>query len=316
MQEEILKLPNNFLQKLRKLYPERFEAIAATFLRKKIPSFRINYAQTDLVTLRDLLTRNRVRFEELDFPKGAFLLKSDLRHLQTTEIYLKGLIYVQNVSSMLPALVLAPQPGEVILDLCAAPGAKTTQLLSLCRSIELHAVEKARVRYYKLLTTIKNQGFGNDVRIHLIDGIWVRKKFPEQFDKILVDAPCSTEGRFFVENNQTFKYWKDKKVKEMTHTQKKLFHAAFFALKEGGELVYSTCTFSPEENEGIVDWFFDKFHGKLEMVPIDLSALKADPGFKRWDDTRYAPEVELARRILPNEYLEAFFIAKFKKLSF
>lgn len=315
MREEIFRLPNNFLQKLKKLYPERFEEIVSTFLSRKQQSFRINYLKTDLVSLRELLRSRHVKFEELNYPKGAFLLKSEMRQLQETDIYTNGLVYVQNVSSMLPPIILDPKDGEKILDLCGAPGAKTTQLFSLCPKIELQAIEKNRVRFYKLLTNITQQGMGNDIKLHLIDGIWVRKKFPEYFNKILVDAPCSTEGRFLVEDHKTFKYWKDQKVKEMTSTQKKLMHSAFFALQEGGELVYSTCTISPEENEGIVTWFLDKFHDKIELMPIEIPLENAEKGFKRWDDTRFDPQIELTRRILPNDYMEAFFIAKFKKIA-
>jgi len=315
MQEELLRLPNNFLQKLRKLYPERFESIAETFLKKKVQSFRVNYLKTDLTTLRELLRKNRIRCEEMDFPKGAFLLKSPLSDLQKTEIYYNGLVFVQNVSSMLPAIVLDPQDNEFILDLCAAPGAKTTQIVSLAPKARVHAIEKNRVRYYKLLTNITAQGAGNNVKVQLIDGMWVRKKFPEHFDKILVDAPCTTEGRFLVDNHKTFKYWKDKKVKEMTSTQKKLMHSAFFALRDGGELVYSTCTFSPEENEGIIDWFLRKFKNKVELMPIELPAENVEDGFKRWSDTRYSPQITLTKRVLPNEYLEAFFIARIKKIA-
>ena len=315
MREEIFRLPNNFLQKLKKLYPERFEAIVSTFLSRKQQAFRINYFKTDLATLRELLRLRHIKVEELAYPKGAFLLKSDMRQLQDSDIYSNGLIYVQNVSSMLPALILNPQAGDKVLDLCAAPGAKTTRLFSLCPKIELQTIEKNRVRFYKLLTNIKQQGMGNEIKLHLIDGIWVRKKFPEYFNKILVDAPCSTEGRFLVEDHKTFKYWKDQKVKEMTSTQKKLMHAAFFALQEGGELVYSTCTISPEENEGIVSWFLDKFHGKLELMPIEIPLENAEKGFTRWGDTRFDDQIEMTKRILPNDYMEAFFIAKFKKTA-
>ena len=315
MKDIALKLPNNFLQKLRKLYPDRFEEIVETFLHKKTTSFRINYLKTDLVTLRDDLRKQRIKFKELDYPKGSFLSLTPLRELQRKDIYLEGHIYVQNVSSMIPILVLDPKNGEKILDLCAAPGAKATQIISLAPEVKLTAIEKARVRYYKLLTNIKTQGAGNLIKVHLMDGTWIRKKFPEEFDKILVDAPCTTEGRFYIENPKTYKYWKDKKVKEMVGKQKKLLHAAFFALKEEGELVYSTCTFSPEENEGVVDWVLNKFKDKMEAMPINIPLGNIDIGIRKWRDKKYCPEVRMCKRILPNDYMEGFFVAKFKKIS-
>ncbi|UCG35626.1 MAG: RsmB/NOP family class I SAM-dependent RNA methyltransferase [Candidatus Omnitrophota bacterium] len=307
------KLPNNFLQKLHKLYPSRYEEIIDTFLQKKITTFRINYLKTDLVTLREKLSRKRIRFKELDYPTGAFLCYSPLRQLQNTDIYQDGLIYVQNVSSMIPVLILSPANNEKILDLCAAPGAKTTQIVSLAPQAQVTAIEKARVRFYKLLTNIKVQGAGNLVKVYLLDGIWVRKKFPEYFDKILVDAPCSTEGRFYINNPRTYKYWKDKKVKEMVHKQKKLLAAAFFALKEGGELIYSTCTFSPEENEGVIDWFLNKFKDKLQILPVEIPLDNISPAFLRWQDKRYSKDLKGVCRVLPNEFMEGFFIARLRK---
>jgi 16S rRNA C967 or C1407 C5-methylase (RsmB/RsmF family) len=314
--EQILKLPNNFLQKLNRLYPdkEKFEAVAGTFLKRKTQSFRINFLKTNLINLRFALDKAHIRYEELDFPKGAFLLKGDLRTLQNTNLYNEGHIYVQNVSSQLPVVVLDPQNNDRVLDLCAAPGGKTTQIVSLAPQAEVHAIEKNRVRFYKLMNTVTNQGAGNQVKLHLIDGIWVRKKFPEAFDKILVDAPCSTEGLFFVDNHDTFKYWKDVKVREMTFTQKKLLHSVFFALDVGGEMVYSTCTISPEENEGMVDYFLDKFKGKIELMPIKLPIENVENGLKRWDK-RYSEDMIMTKRVLPNDYLEAFFVAKFKKIG-
>ena len=310
-----LKLPNNFLQKLRKLYPNRFEEIIETFLHRKATSFRINYLKTDLVTLRDELRKQRVKFKELDYPKGAFISLTPLRELQGKDVYLEGRIYVQNISSMIPALVLNPKNSEKILDLCAAPGAKATQIISLSPEVKLIAIEKARVRYYKLLTNIKTQGAGNLIKVHLMDGTWVRKKFPEEFDKILVDAPCTTEGRFYIENPKTYKYWKDKKVREMVGKQKKLLHASFFALKEGGELVYSTCTFSPEENEGVIDWFSNKFKNKVKIMPVDIPLENTEMGIRKWRDRKYSADVRMTKRILPNDYMEGFFIAKIKKIS-
>ena len=250
----------------------------------------------------------------MPFPKGSFLLKSDLRQFQKTNIYKQGFVYVQNVSSMLPPIVLDPLGGQKVLDLCAAPGAKTTQIVSLAPNTEVIAIEKIRVRYYKLLANLKIQGATN-VKVMLLDGIWVRKKFPEYFDKVLVDAPCSAEGRFYLQNPRSFKYWKERKVKEMVHKQKKLLHACFFALKQGAELVYSTCTFSPEENEGVIDWFINKFKGKIEIIPIKLPLANMRDGFVRWEGKRFSPSLTLTKRIIPNDFMEGFFIAKLRKIE-
>jgi 16S rRNA (cytosine1407-C5)-methyltransferase len=312
--ELFYRLPKEFLKKLEAIYPSHYQQILSTFLAKKTTTFRINYLKIDLVDLRKELLKEGVRFQELNFPQGAFICKTPLRDLQQKEVYRNGLIYVQNVSSQLPVLFLDPQGKEKILDLCAAPGAKTTQIASLAKEAEITAIEKIRTRYYKLLANLKVQGAQN-VNTVLIDGIWVRKKFPEYFDKILVDAPCSVESRFLIHDHHTFNYWKERKVKEMEHKQKKLLHAAFFALKEGATLVYSTCTFSPEENEEVIDWFIDKFKDKLEVVPIDIALPNVFTGLNSWQGKRFSSAMRLARRIIPNDFMEGFFIAKLKKIA-
>ncbi|MBN2482912.1 MAG: RsmB/NOP family class I SAM-dependent RNA methyltransferase [Candidatus Omnitrophica bacterium] len=313
MKDTIYRLPQEFIHKLKKIYPHRFPAVCETFLHRKIPAFRINYLKTDLMNLRKMLKQERVKYKELPWPKGSFLLTMELRTFQQSYLYKEGYIYVQNVSSMVPPVILDPQPQEKILDLCAAPGAKTTQLVSLGnREIELVVVEKIRTRYYKLLANLKAQGI-DWIEPYLLDGIWVRKKFPEYFDKILLDAPCSCEGLFYVHNPHSFKYWKLRKVKEMSHKQKKLIAAAVYALKEGGTLIYSTCTFSPEENEMVIDWVLNKFKDTLEIIPLTLPLTNAIPGLCRWKDKKFSASLSGSVRIIPHEFMEAFYIVQLKK---
>ena len=312
--KEGFSLPQEFLHRLKKIYPGDYDKIINTFNSKKTPAFRVNYLKADLDNLRKSLISEKINFEELTYPQGVFLLKTPLAIFQNKEFYKKGLVFVQNLSSMLPVSILSPQEGEKILDLCAAPGAKTTQIASAAKNSEIIAIEKVRKRYYKLLANLKTQA-ADSVKVLLIDGIWVRKKFPEYFDKILLDAPCSAEGRFLTTNPKSFKYWSQRKIQEMAHKQKKLLHAAFFALKEEGELVYSTCTFSPEENEVMINWFINKFKGKVEILPLDIPLDNVRPGFVRWRDNKFSSSLRLTKRILPDSFKEGFYIAKLKKLS-
>jgi 16S rRNA (cytosine1407-C5)-methyltransferase len=314
MNELFYRLPKDFLVKLQAIYPAHYQQILGTFLHKKPTSFRINYLKTDLPGLRKELIAQAVRFQELSFPQGAFITKIPLKVLQNIQVYKNGLIYVQNVSSQLPVIILNPQGTEKILDLCAAPGAKTTQIASLAKNAQITALENLRIRYYKLLANLNIQGVQN-VNTLLLDGIWVRKKFPEYFDKILVDAPCSSEGRFLVYDYRSFKYWKERKVKELAHKQKKLLHSAFFALREGGILVYSTCTFSAEENEEVIDWFINKFSDKVELMPIDIALPNVFTGLGSWQGKHFSSSLRLTRRIMPNGFMEGFFIAKLKKIA-
>jgi NOL1/NOP2/sun family putative RNA methylase len=314
MDKVIYKLPHEFIKRLKKIYSKEFPAISETFLHRKNPSFRINYLKTDLTSLRRDLQKENIKSRELSFPQGAFLLKSPLRKLQNTFIYEQGHIYVQNLSSMLPVICLEPEGGDKILDLCAAPGAKTTQIASLAPNAEVIAIEKVRKRYYKLLSNLKKQG-ARSVNAYLLDGGMVRKKFPEEFNKILVDASCSAEGRFFVHSPKSFKYWKPKKIKEMVRKQKKLLGASFYALAEGGTIIYSTCTMAPEENEEIIDWFINKFENCLEILTLKIPLSNIKSGKQRWKSKRFLPYLARTKRIIPTDSMEGFFIAKIKKIA-
>ena len=315
MEKRIYLLPKEFLAKLKKIYPQEYSQICRTFLSRKKHSFRINYKKTDLVSLRKALIKERIKFKELKWPEGSFILESDLRKFQASFIYQEGLVYLQNISSMIPPLVLEPKKDEKILDLCAAPGAKTTQIFSLVGGeAEIIAVEKIRTRFYKLLANLKIQA-ADTVKTILMDGVRIFKKYPEYFDKVLLDAPCSSEARFWIANMRSFKYWKERKVKEMAHKQKKLLTSAIKSLKEGGILVYSTCTFSPEENEEIINWALNKFKDIIEIVPVSIPIKNIKPGLVEWKGKKFSPSLKLSLRILPNDFMEGFYIAKLRKVS-
>ncbi|MDP3787278.1 MAG: RsmB/NOP family class I SAM-dependent RNA methyltransferase [Candidatus Omnitrophota bacterium] len=312
MKAIIYNLPAGFLEKLKMIYPSDYPKICETFLHKKEQTFRINYLKTDLPHLREDLGREGIKYREIHWPKGSFILKSAAKDLRKSPLYLEGKVYMQNASSMIPPILLSPQKGEKILDMCAAPGAKTTQIASLAGSdIELIALEKMEVRFQKLLATLRIQGI-DFVKARLLDGFWVKEKYPGYFDKVLLDAPCSGEALFDVRNHKTYGFWNEKRVKEVSRRQKILIASAIASLRKGGELVYSTCTFSPEENEEVIDWALSKFK-EIEMVPIQIPISNIKRGLVGWKDKKYPSDLRLTLRILPNEIMEGFFIAKLRK---
>jgi len=312
VKEIIYRLPTGFLEKLKSIYPSSYPRICESFLNNKEQTFRINYLKTDLPHLRTALTEENIRFRELPWPRGSFILKSDPKKLQAGATYKDGLIYFQNISSMVPPVLLNPQAREKILDMCAAPGAKTSQIASLApEDIELIALEKLQVRYEKLIATLKIQG-ADFVKAHLLDAIFAKRQFPEYFDKVLLDAPCSAEGRFYVPEPRTYKYWDDAKVKKSSRLQKNLLISAIGALKKSGELVYSTCTFSPEENEGVIDWALNKFKD-MQVMPLDIQLTNKMQGLTFWKGKGFSVSLKSAVRIIPNEFMEGFFVVKLKK---
>lgn len=312
MKAVVRKLPSGFLDKIKKIYPSSYPKICESFLHKKEETFRINYLKTDLFRLREDLNREDIRYRELHWPRGSFILKSEPKKLRKSCVYREGHIYSQNVSSMIPPILLNPKSGEKILDLCAAPGAKTAQIASLAgRNADLTAIENMEVRYQKLLATLDIQG-ADFVKTRLCDGIAASKDFPGYFDKVLLDAPCSCESLFYLRDPKSFGWWNEKKVKEMSRRQKALIFSAMLALKEGGELFYSTCTFSPEENEEVVDWALNKFTN-MSLIPMEIPVANKLKGLISWEGKRFSQNLSLTYRILPNEFMEGFFIAGLKK---
>ncbi len=305
-------IPSEFLARLERIYPLEFSRIRDSFSAEKRHTFRINYCRGSLESLRERLDSGNIRYTELLWPRGSFILESAFKDLQNNPVYRDGLIYVQNLSSMLPVLELRPQAGERILDLCAAPGAKTCQIASLSdNKAELTAIEKIRPRYYKLRSTVRSQG-ADPVRIILMDGMRAGKKFPAYFDKVLLDAPCSCEARFHAGEPKSFAYWSERKIGEMAHKQKKLIVSALACLRDGGELLYATCTFSPEENEEIIDWALREVPA-IEVLPVELPGLTLVGGLEAWQNKKFSPQVAHTVRIIPDGLWEGFFIARLRK---
>ena len=331
MDRRLEKLPKEFLDKLKQLYPAQFTSLCRTFLEPKVTTFRVNLLKTDLPSLRRDLTAAYIKARELPDVPGAFVLGNQpLRELQETDIYKQGRIYVQNISSMLPVKVLlsdlftkcqmlnvesCPEQIPFVLDLCAAPGSKTTQIVSeLKGNVKVLAVERDRPRYYKLQANIKMQGCEEQVKVVNDDGGAFFKNNSDRFDRVLVDAPCSSESGFIATEPRTYSYWSPKRVNECRRRQKMLLYSGVRCLKPGGVLVYSTCTFSPEENESVVAHVLGKFPDSLVLEDVTIPLKNSVPGLTSWNGDTFAPDLKKTRRIIPDEMLESFYVARFRKL--
>ena len=309
-------LPAEFLERLRRIVPpERWDAVCASFEQPKPTAFRANTLKAAPEALRAELDAQGFALEPVPWHPGAFLLRSRrLADLQETAAYREGRLYVQSLSSLLPAMALDPQPGEDVLDLAAAPGSKTTQLACLMRGQgRLVANDMNRVRFYKLQANVRQQGAAN-VELSRQYGERLATAQPEAFDRVLVDAPCGTEGRFYTGRASSYNYWRPRKIHEMVVKQRRLLRAGWRALRPGGMLVYSTCTFAPEENEGVVDWFLRETPEAV-MEPVTLPVGDTLPGLPAWGRQAFDPRVAQAVRVLPTPEREAFFVAKLRKPS-
>jgi 16S rRNA (cytosine1407-C5)-methyltransferase len=235
--------------------------------------------------------------------------------LEKTVVYEKGGIYVQGLSSMVPALILGPQPMEKVLDLAAAPGSKTTQIACLMKNQGvLTANDENPIRLGKLKANLERQGVTNVELLPPGDGGLVWKNRWEAFDRVLLDAPCSSEGRFQTDIPSSYGYWKEDTNRKMAKLQRRLFKSAFLSLKVGGTMVYSTCTFSPEENEGVLQWALETYGEALVVENISVSLPLHTQGLGEWGDMKFDSRVVQSVRILPTPDVEGFFAVKIKKI--
>ncbi len=274
-----------------------------------VQSFRINAlkAKRDeiFLLLKDL------KLKPLFFYNDGFLLQEKTR-LGNHITHNLGLIYIQEIASMLPAIVLDPKPDEVVLDLCAAPGSKTCQIAQFMENTGLLvANEINRKRIRGLIHNIKRCGLLNEAVIAL-RGQRIDKVLPDYFDRILIDAPCSAEGTIR-KSKVVLYHWGLKNVQKMAKIQKGLIVSGFRALRPGGTMVYSTCTVAPEENEAVIAYLLEKFP-EAELMPITIPHFKIRPGITQWQGESFDKRLRRCARILPHDNDTApFFIAKITK---
>ena len=227
-----------------------------------------------------------------------------------------GYYYIQDIASMLPSLVLNPQPNEIVLDLCASPGSKTTQIAARMQNRGTIIANEISLHRIKILASnLERCGVTNAI-ITKKEGFALCNKLKQEgflMDKILVDAPCSGEGTI-ISDSKTLIMWNIKNVFNLSKMQKSLLSSAIEILKPKGELVYSTCTHSPEENEEVVDFILKKFpEMKIEQIKLPI---KCRQGITKWNGKDYDNKVTKSCRIYPQDNnTEGFFIAKFKRMK-
>ena len=221
----------------------------------------------------------------------------------------QGEIYVQEAASMIPPLVLKPKPGEVVLDMCAAPGSKTTQMAAMMENKGLLVANDYKgMRIQSLGINTQKTGCTN-VIITLMSGMWFKDM---EFDKILVDAPCSGTGTIR-KSLKTIRMWNPRMVTKIARQQFRLLENAFKILKPGGELVYSTCSLEPEENEGVVHRLLEEYP-KASVMKVKLSGLKLGKAVQEYNGEKWNSQVKDTMRIWPqNNDTEGFFVAKISK---
>ncbi len=229
--------------------------------------------------------------------------------------HLLGYYYIQEISSMMSVIALNPQPEEFILDLCASPGSKTSQIASYMKNSGTIIANDLKLDRIKILASnLERSGITNTI-ITKNDAIALCSKLSStnlRFDKILLDAPCSGEGTLR-SSKKTFIMWNHKMIIKFSNFQKKLIAFALKCLKPDGTLVYSTCTHAPEENESVINFALKNFPVKIESFSLPL---QCRPGISSWKNESFSPEINKCCRIYPQDNdSEGFFVAKLTLLE-
>lgn len=303
------KLPIDFIENIYELYdPLKVDQILQGMMNPRNTTIRVNTIKYNIQDLMRYFKEKNIKFERVLWYSDALIIKNATeKELQKLEIYEKGYIYLQSLSSMVPPLVLNPKKGEKVLDLTAAPGSKTTQMAALMENEGyILANELDKIRSERLQYNVKSQG-AEIVEVINGRGEKIGNSYTEYFDKVLLDTPCSGEGRFWLGKPMTYKDWSLKKVNQLAKIQKKLFESAYKATKRNGIMVYSTCTINKEENEYILDWAINNFD--IKLLEINLNIKEAIKG----DNTGLNSSIDKAIKILPSKNMEGFFVAKIKK---
>lgn len=310
IQEARKRLPQKFMENMYKMFsPGTVDKIVTGMLSERYTTLRVNTIKYNIQDLMKYFKENNIKFERVLWYDDALIIKNvKEKDIQKLDIYEKGYIYLQSLPSMIPPIVLNPKEGEKVLDLTAAPGSKTTQMAALMHNKGyILANELDKIRCERLKYNVNIQGASI---IETINGRGelLGKEYENYFDEVLLDAPCSGEGRFDASSTITYKNWSEKTVRDLAKLQKKLLQSAYIALKQNGIMVYSTCTLNKEENERVLQWALENLN--LKLLDTNLEIKEAIPAFNEELDK----SINKAIRILPSKNMEGFFVAKLQKL--
>lgn len=300
---ETYNIPEFFRELLENQYEQNdVDRILKGLTSKRKVTIRVNTIKSTVEQIKDELEKHNIRFKGTDWSSDALIIEDTTEQdLQELDIYKNGEIYLQSLSSMLPPIILEPKQDEDILDMCAAPGGKTTQIAAITQNkAHITACEMNSIRAERLKYNLDKQGVTSALVMQK-DAREIDDFF--SFDRILLDAPCSGSGTIDVNDEKTFKYFTPKLIEKTTKAQEKLIRKSVKLLKPGHEMVYSTCSILSIENEKIVENILKD--GKLEIVPISLN--------EQANIEKLPVKIPGTLCVCPNELYEGFFIAKLRK---
>lgn len=305
-----LKIKPEFEKRYRKILKDEYEEFEKVLKSRILKSFRINTLKISQKQILPRLIEKGWKLKQIPWWKSGYWVNVTTETLVKTLEYYLGYYYIQEAASMIPPLVLDPKPDEIILDACAAPGSKTTQIAEMMENSGVVVANDYNLKRLKALRgNLQKLGVMNCIVTYMdIRNFW---KTGLKFDKILLDAPCSGSGSI-VTSWRIMEEWSLATIKRMSSYQKVLLASAVKCLERDGILVYSTCSMEPEENEENVDFCVKKL--RLTVEKVKIKNLKYRNGLTEWNGKKFSKEVENSIRIFPHDNsTEGFFVCKLRK---
>lgn len=261
------KLPTKFLERMKSLLGDSYNDFIGSYDLSPVRAFRVN---TDKISLIDFEKINPFGNEKIPYVQNGYYLDYD--KVGNHPYHHAGLIYVQEPAAMAPAECIDINPEWIVLDMCAAPGGKSTQLKNKLGENGVLVSNEIIPSRCKILTgNVERLGLNNTVTT-CMDTAKLATTFPKTFDLIMLDAPCSGEG-MFRKDDVAINEWSEANVEMCAVRQAEILENAVKLLKNGGYIIYATCTFSLEENEMMIDSFLQK-HPEFEIIPVKETVAK------------------------------------------
>lgn len=287
------QLPKEFITRMKALLGDEYDAYEKAINQPPVKAFRVN---TEKISIVDFEKINPFGNEKIPFVKNGYYL--DYEKVGNHPFHHAGMIYVQEPAAMAPAECINISPDEKVLDMCAAPGGKSTQLKNKLSDNGLLVSNEIIPSRCKILTgNIERLGLKNCVTT-CMDTSRLADTFPDTFDVIMVDAPCSGEGMFRKEQ-VAIDEWSQENVIKCAARQLEILENAAKCLSDGGTIIYATCTFSLEENEMTVDNFLN-LHPEFEIIPVTERVQNATTEGIKFDGCT-CENIHYARRFYPHK---------------
>lgn len=284
---------------------EEFRRYNLSFLRRSI---RVNTLIADIEKTVESIKAKGWELTPIPWCPEGFWIKHPTRNdVGNLSEHYFGKIYVQEAASMIPPIILDAQPGERVLDMCAAPGSKTTQIASMMKNTGVLIANDYRGMRAQSLGINLQRCCVSNTTVTIANGAAIKG----EFDRVLCDVPCSGTGTIR-KSVKTIRMWNPKTIPGIAREQLRLLSNGYRLIKPGGRVVYSTCSVEPEENEGVITKFLERFPDAI-LKSVELPGLKKSL-ITEFDDTVYNPEIAKCARLWPQDNdTQGFFVACIEK---